>query len=77
MPGASVRVNGALVSAGTEALAIEERDVEGTASLASGGCERLGGVLDQDYRVLFGSRHFFRVDCGRIPPPGTYVRADT
>lgn len=73
--GARVHINGIVVSAGAETLV--SHNGEGRSEVSSPGLrqnhDHRGGVLRQDYRVLFGSRHFFRVECNKGLPsaPGT------
>ncbi|CAM9171464.1 unnamed protein product, partial [Scytosiphon promiscuus] len=64
MPGACVRINGVPLGVDSEALAGQGQDAESGVLSPVTGCNEGGGVLHHNYRVLFGSRHFFRVDCG-------------
>lgn len=68
LSGARVHINGIAISAGAEALAYHGEE-EGVREMSSPGFghdhDHREGVLRQDYRVLFGSRHFFRVESSR------------
>eukprot|EP00903_Cladosiphon_okamuranus_P016262 g14998.t1 len=74
LSGASVHINGIAISVGAEAIASRSED-ERKCSPGLGhdhghDHNHQRGVLRQDYRVLFGSRHFFRVECSGGLPEG-------
>ncbi|CAN0361283.1 unnamed protein product, partial [Ectocarpus sp. 12 AP-2014] len=63
-PGARVHINGVLISADEE-VAWSDKGQEGEREMGTPGDRpgQCGGELRRDYRVVFGSRHYFRVDC--------------
>ncbi|CAM9423277.1 unnamed protein product [Ectocarpus sp. 8 AP-2014] len=63
-PGARVYINGILISADEE-MALPDKGQEGEREIGTPGDRpgQCGGELRRDYRVVFGSRHYFRVDC--------------
>lgn len=75
-PGARVHINGVLVPAGEE-MALPDKGQEGERETGTPGDRprECGGKLRRDYRVVFGSRHYFRVDCPFQNPAslGTYT----
>lgn len=68
LPGARVHINGVLISAGAEAFLCEGTEGKCGVPPPGFGHEQGGGMLQRDCRVLFGSRHFFRVHCDDGPP---------
>ncbi|CAN0092862.1 unnamed protein product [Ectocarpus sp. 6 AP-2014] len=63
-PGARVHINGVLISADEE-MALPDKEQEGEREIETPGDlpGQCGGELRRDYRVVLGSRHYFRVDC--------------
>ncbi|CAM9137560.1 unnamed protein product [Ectocarpus sp. 4 AP-2014] len=63
-PGARVHINGVPISTGEE-VALPDKGQEGEREMGTPGDRpgQCGGELRRDDRVVFGSRHYFRVDC--------------